>query len=121
MNARLVLLHVVQSPPFLINDYYGIDPGSVIEIVAIGEKAAFKQLEALRQRWQKKELKVKSLQMSGAPVPSIITQAGELKAAYIVIGSHGHGAVFDLFVGSTTHGVLRRARCPVLVVPTIRR
>jgi nucleotide-binding universal stress UspA family protein len=25
--------------------------------------------------------------------------------------------VFDFLVGSTTHGVLRKARCPVLVVP----
>ncbi|MBP3954881.1 universal stress protein [Gemmata sp. G18] len=34
----------------------------------------------------------------------------------IVIGSHGHGRLRRLFRGSITDGVVRRARCPVLVV-----
>jgi len=34
-----------------------------------------------------------------------------------VVGSHGHGAFYDLLVGSTTHGLLLRASCPVLIVP----
>ena len=57
------------------------------------------------------------MQLTGHPVSSILAKAAATKAAYIVLGSHGHGAVYDLIVGSTTHGVLRRARCPVLVVP----
>lgn len=103
-----------------MNDYYGFDTGTMGEILAIGEKASLKQLESLRRRCQKNGLKVDAEQISGATVPVIVKQSRERKAAYIVIGSHGHGAVFDLLVGSTTHGVLRKARCPVLVVPTIR-
>ncbi|OWK38215.1 universal stress protein [Fimbriiglobus ruber] len=40
----------------------------------------------------------------------------------IVIGSHGHGRLRRLLRGSITDGVVRRARCPVLVVkaPTAR-
>jgi len=34
-----------------------------------------------------------------------------------VLGSHGHTAFYDLLVGSTTHGILLRAKCPVLIVP----
>jgi len=30
------------------------------------------------------------------------------------MGTHGHGAIYDLLVGSTTHGVLEKAPCPVL-------
>jgi nucleotide-binding universal stress UspA family protein len=33
------------------------------------------------------------------------------------MGSHGHTAFYDLLVGSTTHGVLMRANCPVVIVP----
>ena len=36
------------------------------------------------------------------------------------MGSHGHGAIYELLVGSVTEGVLRKARCPVLVVPSER-
>jgi nucleotide-binding universal stress UspA family protein len=33
------------------------------------------------------------------------------------MGSHGHGALFEFLVGSVTNGVLKSAKCPVLVVP----
>uniref|UniRef100_UPI0040495246 universal stress protein n=1 Tax=Cephaloticoccus sp. TaxID=1985742 RepID=UPI0040495246 len=48
---------------------------------------------------------------------SIIEQARKSRAAYIVIGSHGHSALYDLLAGSTATGVIKRAPCPVLVVP----
>ena len=48
---------------------------------------------------------------------AILAKARSARAAYIVMGSHGHGAIYDLLVGSTTHGVLMNAPCPVLVVP----
>jgi len=35
----------------------------------------------------------------------------------LVVGSHGHGAVYDLLVGSICNGLLKRAAIPVLVVP----
>jgi nucleotide-binding universal stress UspA family protein len=37
-----------------------------------------------------------------------------------VMGSHGHTALYDLLVGSTTHGVLMRAICPVVIIPAIK-
>jgi nucleotide-binding universal stress UspA family protein len=117
IQARLVLFHNVQTPPFLMNDYYAFDTGMMSEVVAAGEKIAAKKLEVLRQRYAKQQLQVKAIQVTGHPVASILAQAASSKAAYIVLGSHGHGAVFDLLVGSTTHGVLSKARCPVLVVP----
>ena len=38
----------------------------------------------------------------------------------LVVGSHGHGAVFDLLFGSISDAVVRRATLPVLVVPSRR-
>lgn len=116
-GARLILFHVVQAPPFLLNDYYSFDTGTMAEVVAAGEKAANSKLESLRRRYAKKHPPITVQQEHGAPVRTILRKAKSLKAGYIVIGSHGHGAVFDLLAGSTTNGVLRKSRCPVLVVP----
>ena len=121
MNARLLLLHIVQAPPFMMNDYYAFDTGAMTEVMAAGRKAAEKKLAALGRRYAKRKIPIRVLQLDGHPATSILNQAETSKAAYIVIGSHGHGAVFDLLVGSTTHGVLRKARCPVLVVPMTPR
>ena len=57
---------------------------------------------------------------SGSPIFRIAEEAKALKADYIVIGSHGHGAFYDLLVGSTTSGVLKKASCAVVVVPVPR-
>jgi nucleotide-binding universal stress UspA family protein len=51
----------------------------------------------------------------------VLAQAKRLKADVIVLGSHGHGAVYNLVVGSTANGVLKHAPCPVLVVPAPRK
>jgi nucleotide-binding universal stress UspA family protein len=121
MDARLVLLHVVQLPPVTMNDYYAFDAGTLSDAVKAGEKYAARRLLTLARRCSRKKLKVRTVQRTGLPVSGILAQAASTKAAYIVLGSHGHGAVYDLIVGSTTHGILRKARCPVLVIPTGRR
>jgi nucleotide-binding universal stress UspA family protein len=59
-----------------------------------------------------------SLQLIGEPVQMILDQAGKLSADYIVMGSHGRSALHDLVFGSVAAGVLRDARCPVILVPS---
>ncbi|MDI1336579.1 MAG: universal stress protein [Lacunisphaera sp.] len=117
MNARLVLLHVTQPPPVMLADYYAFDSGVMAEAVTAGEKFAERRLKALTRLLARQELTVETMHATGQPVPTILARAAATKADYIVLGSHGHGAVFDLLVGSTTQGVLRQAPCPVLVIP----
>ncbi len=50
----------------------------------------------------------------------ILEAARICEADYIVMGSHGHNAFYDLLVGTTTHGVMRKAPCPVVIVPTAK-
>jgi nucleotide-binding universal stress UspA family protein len=35
----------------------------------------------------------------------------------IILGSHGHGAVYQLFSGSVVTSVLHKSRVPVTVIP----
>jgi nucleotide-binding universal stress UspA family protein len=50
------------------------------------------------------------------PADTLIRLAAERDAAVIVVGRHGHRAVREVLVGSTTRELIRRAPCPVLVV-----
>ena len=120
IGGRVLLLHVVPPPPVMMNDYYAFDTGHLAQAMAAVEENATRQLRALAKRWARR-CPVRTVQLSGAPVSGILAQAKSTKPAYLVLGSHGHGAVFDLLVGSSTTGVLRKARCPVLVVPMARR
>lgn len=116
-NSRLLLLHVVQPPAPVYYDFNAFDAGQLAGAQEAGEKYSDRQLAALARRWQKPGKPVRTARITGQAARAIAKYAVTAKAAYIVMGSHGHGAVYDLFVGSTTQGVLKQASCPVLVIP----
>ena len=115
LSGRVVLLTVIQ-PPVITSEYAPLME-NISEIVAAGEKTAAKKLAKLAEQLEAKSIAAETLQFNGAPVTNIVEQAEKLSADYIVMGSHGHSAVYDLLVGSTTHGVLMRSKCPVVIVP----
>lgn len=53
-------------------------------------------------------------------VTAIIDESKKIGADWIMVGSHGHGALFHLLIGSVSEGVIRRATCPVIIVPSIK-
>ncbi|HTO03670.1 MAG TPA: universal stress protein [Opitutus sp.] len=118
LEGRVVLLAVVQ-PPVVVTEY-AVMIDNIAELTAAGEKNAARQLEALEEKVKSEFVSVESVQVVGAPVANIIDQAEKFDADYIVMGSHGHTAFYDLLVGSTTHGVLMRAKCPVVIVPSAK-
>ena len=121
ITARLVLLHVVEPPPILFGDAYAFDASALAQAVTAGEKYATRRLNALGSRYRRRKQPVQTVQITGRPVTTILAQAAATQADYLVLGSHGHGVAYDLLVGSTAQGVLRKAPCPVLVVPMGRR
>ena len=57
---------------------------------------------------------------TGPVVEEILREADSRDADLIVMGTHGHGAMYNLLVGSVTKGVLKHSTRPVLLVPTAR-
>jgi nucleotide-binding universal stress UspA family protein len=53
-------------------------------------------------------------------VPSEALCAAAADAELLVLGSHGHGAVHDKLVGSTSERAIHHAPCPVVVIPDPR-
>jgi nucleotide-binding universal stress UspA family protein len=118
IEGQVVLLSVIQ-PPVITTEYAPLME-NMAEITAAGEKAAAKQLARLQDILQQQGVSTETVQLNGAPVQHIIEQAKKFAADYIVMGSHGHTALYDLLVGSTTHGVLLRATCPVVIMPATK-
>jgi nucleotide-binding universal stress UspA family protein len=114
-DARLVLLSVVQPP--LITSDYGPLVDNIAEIVAAAERSATERLEKVRLQVAHTVSAVETELAGGPPVQAITDAATRFSADFIVMGSHGHTALYDLVIGSTTHGVLKRAKCPVVIIP----
>ena len=114
----IALLHVVQ-PPTVMSDY-GPLLENIVQYTAHAEKGAERQLARLKAKLLEEGIAAQTLLRTGSPLKHILDEARKTDASYIVIGSHGHTASYDLLVGSTTSGVLKRASCPVLVVPATK-
>ena len=118
-NARIVLVNIIQPP--IITAEYAPYLENIAEIISLSERSVAKQLARLEMQLKDEGVMAETLMFNGDPVKIILDQAREQEADYIVMGSHGHTAFYDLLVGSTTHGVMLKAPCPVLVVPAQKK
>ena len=87
--------------------------------VAHDYRAEHVKLDELKAQAAASGLAVTALHVQGPIVEKILDLAAEHGAGMIVMGSHGHGALYELLVGSITQGVLKGAKCPVVVVPAV--
>ncbi len=97
-----------------------IIPVPVSEVVGqpiVPNEKEKKKLDEWKAEIERAGLKVTLHQPTGITVEEILECARTIKADVIVMGRHGHGAMYNLLVGSVTEGVLKRATVPVLLVP----
>ena len=119
LSAKIILLHVVEP----VATYVPV--GATMDVIAAPApletseniEAHEKRLAALAQPLKANGLEVETHAFVGLAVDDILDQAAKYKTDYILLGSHGHGALYHLFSGSVVTGVLKRSTCPVIVVP----
>ncbi len=117
LSAKVWLLYA-EKPDL---GFVGFGPGrpqSVLDKVAHDFKEKREELQHEVDKLRDFGVDVESLLVQGTAVEVILDEASKLKTDLIVVGSHGHGAVYHLMVGSVSKGVLHQSTCPVLVVPT---
>jgi len=117
--GHVYLVHVAPAEP----DFMGYDPGpeSVRRQVALELRAEHRALQAHAQALRDRGLQATALLLQGYPVDTLLHEAERLEVALVVAGSHGHGAMFDLLIGSVSEQLIRRSVRPVLVVPIRHR
>jgi len=113
--ARIVLLHVEPAEP----DFVGYAPGpqTVRDGVARGIRKDHQLLDAIEDSLKKQGFDVSAFLLQGHTSDTIIEEARRTDARVIVLGSHGHGAMHHLLLGSVSEAIVRHAPCPVLIVP----
>jgi nucleotide-binding universal stress UspA family protein len=115
-DAPLYLLHVEAPEP----DFVGFEPGPqyIRDRTADEITEAHKKMIALRDACKEKGLDAHSLVVQGPIAEKLLVEAVRLNADCIVLGSHGRGALAHMLLGSVSSAVIKRAACPVLIVPT---
>ncbi|MDA3873061.1 MAG: universal stress protein [Kiritimatiellae bacterium] len=115
-HAHITLLHVAEPEP----EFVGYDPGpqTVRDQVAERCREAHARLQDIARDLQQDGYEAQALQVQGSYADCILSTSQKTEADLIAMGSHGHGAMHHLLLGSTSEHVLKKARCPVLIIPT---
>lgn len=118
LGAKLVILHVTEP----IAAYVPV--GAAMDVITAPmpmeppDLGVLKQrLEELAQPVRAKGVTVETQAVVSLPVDEILDQAVKVGADLIVLGSHGHGALYHLFSGSVVTAVLQKSTIPVTVIP----
>jgi len=114
-SAELTLIHVAEPEPAFVG--FSVGPQSVREDVAQELCADHRRIQELAEQLRHQGVAARALLVQGPTVKTIMDEAADLDADCIVLGSHGHSAVYQALLGSVTRGVVRRARCAVFIVP----
>ena len=77
-------------------------------------------LDAARRAVETVGVPVRTHLAVGDPADAICAYADEVDARMIAMGTHGHGSVMKLLVGSVSAAVVRQSGRPVLIVPSTR-
>ncbi len=114
-GGRAVLLHIIQPP--IVTSEYALPVDALQAAINVSEKSADIRLSALAAKFRDTGLAVEAVVRHGPPVFAILEEAAKVQADFIIMGSHGHGKFYDLLVGSTASGVLKGAKCGVIIMP----
>lgn len=109
-SAKIYLVHVVAPN----EDTSGIDDK--------GEELAFPEekqaLNALASRLREEGIETHALLTEGVPIHATLDEIENLNADLVVVGSHGHSALYSTLRGRVCQGIIDKAPCPILIVPT---
>ncbi len=83
-----------------------------------GKAALSPRVDGIVAQLSEKGCVASPLLVFGPVVESILDQIDTKQPGMVVMGSHGHGALYDLVMGSVAGAIMRSGKCPVLIVPS---
>jgi nucleotide-binding universal stress UspA family protein len=115
-DSRVIILHVVSKEPVVVD--LGIASPTIMQDPSPETMhKEYSQLMEMRDSMAKFGVHATVQELAGATVGVVLAEIRKLGADLIVLGSHHHSTLYKWLVGSVADDVLRRAHCPVLVVP----
>lgn len=114
-GAKVWMTHIVAPDP----DFIGYDVGPQTERDFIARKFHEKHiaLQEIANKLKNEGIKITPLLLQGPTVETILEEADDIDADMIITGSHGHGMMYNIFIGSISKEILKHSTRPVLIIP----
>lgn len=128
LSAKVFLLHVIPSPSpaiELLPDVETLLPGENPHkhelSLHLSDAPESAKLLSIATKMQQNGIDTAVIVAQNDEVTAIIEESEKKDVDMIMLGSHGHGALFHLLIGSVSEGVIRQASCPVIIVPSKKK
>lgn len=114
-GASVLVLHVEAPDP----DFIGFEPGpqTVRDTEARIIQAHHDKAQEYAESFRNEGIDAKALVIQGPTAEKILSEAERSGASFVVLGSHGHGALYHLLLGSVCEAVIKGSKSPIVVVP----
>jgi nucleotide-binding universal stress UspA family protein len=114
-KATLIMLNVLPTLP-VIGDAY-IPPATIDEMLRGQRAQAEKAMSRLVKRARATGVRATGVILdTGLVVDQIVRFAKRQKADLIAMGTHGHGVLARILLGSVAERVVSKAPCPVMLI-----
>ncbi len=121
-NADLILVHAFNAGFRLAMVY---QDGALDPLLELEQEMKLDEAIQFTTQWAQPArdtgLKVDVVAREEDAAHLVLEVAKEEEADMIVVGREGHRPIRDFFIGSTADSIVRKAPCPVLVVPNVGR
>jgi nucleotide-binding universal stress UspA family protein len=114
-RGEVVVLHVAEAEPDFVG--YEAGPDVVRDQLAREFREEHRLVQAHAETLRKAGVNATARLIQGPIIDTVLNEAKRTAADMLIVGSHGFGALYDLLVGSSSRGILKRSDIPVLVVP----
>jgi nucleotide-binding universal stress UspA family protein len=113
-TKEVVVLHVIDERQIEAIALYGT--GESYVVIDRIEEEAIKEINAIEKELKESGFEVKTRLETGIPLREILRVEEAEKVSLIVIGSHGKTNMKEMFLGSVSEKVIRKAKNLVLVI-----
>jgi len=116
LDEGLHLVHVVEAEPTYAA--YGFSPDEFPAMQEV-QKESVDRAE-IKLATMAGEIGIKGIEtavLQGQPLHTLMEYAKEVDIDLLILGSHGHGFLSSLLLGSVAEGCVRKAKFPALIVP----
>jgi nucleotide-binding universal stress UspA family protein len=117
LGEGIALVHVVDQGFYYVSPL-GVPPVPPTYVSELEQKV-LEHVEGIAASVRAAGIACTAVVRRGQAAPEILSFLDEARPSLVIMGTHGRTGVAHALLGSVTERVMQRAKCPVLVVPSV--
>ncbi|SMP07726.1 Nucleotide-binding universal stress protein, UspA family [Desulfurobacterium pacificum] len=120
-TKKVVVVHVIESLSIELPEGVDLlDAETLAKVLPRTDQlyitSTIEKLDRIKKNLEFYGFEVEIALRYGNPGDEIVSVAEEKKVSIIVMGAHGKGLLTEILLGSVSVDVMRKAKCPVLII-----